>query len=381
MSNTTPTATTPTAMTAAPEKKKTLSCLGRTLIAFVDGGTFGAAIGGIISSAQALGSISAGTESVVGAFRTVARASAGSAASLGFALAGYSGGVCSLERMRGKRDFVNPFVIGGLMGAIGAVQRVEVHDGQAKRRVLAFSGRGLMTGSLSSALLCTVFWYMQQPSQKAREEREKQVLAQHEQQHQAMVREQQLRQQQRQRLAASPEAQKLMAQLQAGTADKEEVGKKLRLIAAKQAAEDAAAAAAAASMPPTTPATMAAAGGTASPLAMAEGDGSQVAAPPAWDPFAATSSATSPSAGAGELSLSDGQSPELESPAASQASAGFSPPQALEPSGGFTPGFASSEDLSPLDASLAADGMRVGEGPAEGGGSFGDGFKDPWAGK
>ena len=117
---------------------------------------------------SAVSSVTAGSESILGAARTVFRASAASTG-LGVALGGYTGGVCSLERWRGKRDFINPFIVGGIGGALGAIQRVQIHDGQTKRTVLAFSGRGLMAGSASSALLCSVFWYLQQPSRAARE--------------------------------------------------------------------------------------------------------------------------------------------------------------------------------------------------------------------
>ena len=109
----------PSAPTAvAPDKpRRQLSCLGRTLVAFIDGGSFGAAIGGIIASAQGLSSLAAGTESFVGALRGVASGAMRSGASLAAALAGYSGGVCSLEKGRGKRDGINPFIVGGMMGA------------------------------------------------------------------------------------------------------------------------------------------------------------------------------------------------------------------------------------------------------------------------
>ena len=158
----------PSAPTAvAPDKpRRQLSCLGRTLVAFIDGGSFGAAIGGIIASAQGLSSLAAGTESFVGALRGVASGAMRSGASLAAALAGYSGGVCSLEKGRGKRDGINPFIVGGMMGAVSSVQRVDYHDGRTQSRVFAVNPRAMLTQSISSAALCTLFWYMQQPRTK-----------------------------------------------------------------------------------------------------------------------------------------------------------------------------------------------------------------------
>jgi hypothetical protein len=156
--------------TAPPPKKRQLSCLGKGVISLVDGGLFGAAIGGVMASAQGISALSSGTENVRGAVLLVARSAWRSAASLGMALAGYTGGVCSLERLRGRRDAINPFFVGGLMGAIGSITRVEVHDGQTQRRVFAVVPRNMMAGALSSGALCTLFWYMQQPSRRARDE-------------------------------------------------------------------------------------------------------------------------------------------------------------------------------------------------------------------
>ena len=280
------------------QPRRQLSCLGKSLISFIDGGTFGAAIGGIFAGVSAVSSVTAGSESILGAARTVFRASAASAFSLGVALGGYTGGVCSLERWRGKRDFINPFIVGGIGGALGAIQRVQIHDGQTKRTVLAFSGRGLMAGSASSALLCSVFWYLQQPSRAAREEREKEAVAAQQQQQQQLLRDEQERMQQRQRLVADPETQKVMGALSAGTLDKEEAARRLKLIAARQASEAAAAAAAAAAAPPTAPA-----------LSLPPtGDGSPTATAPDWDPFGA-SSATTQAGSTPDLTLTDGLTP------------------------------------------------------------------------
>lgn len=363
--------TSPDGAAAAPKTRRELSCIGKSILALIDGGTFGAAIGGIFASANAIGSITGGTESIVGAARTVFRASAASAMSLGLALGAYTGGVCSMERWRGKKDVVNPFVIGGIGGAIGAIQRVEAHDGQHRRTVLAFSGRGLMAGSLSSAMLCSVFWYMQQPSRAAREEREKQAIAQAEAQQQQQKQLEQQRMQQRQRLAADPETQKLMAALQAGTIDKEEASRRLKLVAARQTSAAAAAKATAAAAPPTSPETLI--GGDAPPSAGGAntadgyggtdaygGGGGAVAAPPEWDPLGtAGSSSSSSSSTTPELTLTDGL-------ALPDATPGFVEP--VEPALSPEPGFAN-------------DPSGSGAGGGTGGGFSGDGFKDPWAGK
>ena len=77
-----------------------------------------------------------------------------------------SGGVCSLEKWRARKDPLNPFLVGGVMGAFNGVQRLEVHDGQTRRRVLSINSRVAMSSGLSSALLCTIFWYINQPSKK-----------------------------------------------------------------------------------------------------------------------------------------------------------------------------------------------------------------------
>jgi len=173
----------PPAADAPPPKaqRRQLNCLGKTLVAFVDGGSFGAAIGAIIASAQSVSSLASGTESIFGAIRGVATAGWRSGVSLGFALAGYSGGICYMERVRGTKDVVNPFFIGGMMGAVGSVQRVDYHDGQTKRRVLHMNPRVMLGSATSSALLCSVFWYMQQPSRAKREAQEQQQLQQQQQ--------------------------------------------------------------------------------------------------------------------------------------------------------------------------------------------------------
>ena len=155
---------------AAPRPRRKRSCLGTAIVSFVDGGIFGAAIGSIIASAQAISGITGGTETIGSAIKHVLRSGSRSALSLGTALASYSGGVCSLEKARGKSDVVNPFLVGGILGAFGSVQRVEVHDGQHMRKVFAANPRAMLGGSVSSGLLCSLFWYIQQPSRKQQEQ-------------------------------------------------------------------------------------------------------------------------------------------------------------------------------------------------------------------
>jgi hypothetical protein len=164
----------------APPKRKR-SCLSTAIISFVDGGFFGAAIGSIIASVQGLSGLAAGTESIRGVVMHILRSGGRSGASLGFALGSYSGGVCSMEKARGKSDIVNPFMVGGVLGAFGSVQRVDVHDGQSIRRVFAASPRAMLGGSISSGLLCSVFWFIQQPSRKQREQHEQQQQQQQQQ--------------------------------------------------------------------------------------------------------------------------------------------------------------------------------------------------------
>ena len=174
---------------AAPRPRRKRSCLGTAIVSFVDGGIFGAAIGSIIASAQAISGITGGTETIGSAIKHVLRSGSRSALSLGTALASYSGGVCSLEKARGKSDVVNPFLVGGILGAFGSVQRVEVHDGQHMRKVFAANPRAMLGGSVSSGLLCSLFWYIQQPSRKQQEQQE--LLLQQQEQLQQMQQQQQ----------------------------------------------------------------------------------------------------------------------------------------------------------------------------------------------
>ena len=100
----------------APPKRRQRSCLAQTIGSAIDGGIFGGAIGSIMATGNAL---QLGLTN--GGFRLILRSGAASAVSIGGFLATYNGGVCSLERWRKRRDVVNPFIIGGIMGVAGAV--------------------------------------------------------------------------------------------------------------------------------------------------------------------------------------------------------------------------------------------------------------------
>ena len=159
------------------QRRAKLSCLGKSILSFVDGSTLGATIGGIISSVQAMSGLSAGNETLGSAVRHVGKSTLKSGFSIGGAIACYNGGVCSLENARGKRDAANPFLVGGLLGALSSFSFQEVHDGQFKRRMLTFNTRSATGAAISSAMLCTLFWSMQQPGRVAREERVARELA------------------------------------------------------------------------------------------------------------------------------------------------------------------------------------------------------------
>ena len=89
-------------------RKRRPGCLARAIGSGLDGGIMGGAIGAIMASGTALQAGFSG-----GGLQLLARAGFRSAISFGGFLASYNGGICSLERMRGKRDFINPFVVGG----------------------------------------------------------------------------------------------------------------------------------------------------------------------------------------------------------------------------------------------------------------------------
>lgn len=100
----------------APPRKKERSCLALTIGAAVDGGIFGAAIGAIMASGAAL---QAGFTH--GGLRLILRSGFATAISVGGFLGSYNGGICTLERFRKRRDAINPAIVGGIMGVVGAV--------------------------------------------------------------------------------------------------------------------------------------------------------------------------------------------------------------------------------------------------------------------
>jgi len=90
------------------------------------------------------------------ALRLILRSGMTSAFSFGGFLAVYNGGICSLEKFRGSRDIVNPFVVGACIGVVGAVPGYLTPQPQAP---WAFRNpRALVGAGLSSALLCSFFW-------------------------------------------------------------------------------------------------------------------------------------------------------------------------------------------------------------------------------
>uniref|UniRef100_A0A7S4C3Y9 Mitochondrial import inner membrane translocase subunit TIM22 n=1 Tax=Chrysotila carterae TaxID=13221 RepID=A0A7S4C3Y9_CHRCT len=136
--------------------KKPRSCLAKAIGAFLDGGIIGGAIGGIMASRTA---IAFGPS--LGALRILAVGMGQSGLSLGGFLAAYNGGICSLERMRNKRDVANPFIVGGIMGVAGSIPSYATPVATAPwayRNPRALAGAGL-----SSALLCSFFWSISGP--------------------------------------------------------------------------------------------------------------------------------------------------------------------------------------------------------------------------
>uniref|UniRef100_A0A7S0E8Y0 Mitochondrial import inner membrane translocase subunit TIM22 n=1 Tax=Phaeocystis antarctica TaxID=33657 RepID=A0A7S0E8Y0_9EUKA len=142
---------------AAPEqqqeKKKTGSCLGRTVGSLIDGGVFGGAIGSLMATGPAF---SQGLFN--GGLRILLRSGLQSAVSVGGFMATYNGGICSLESMRSKRDVVNPFLVGGLIGVAGAI------PGFVRPLPTApwayKNPRALVGSGLGSAMLCSFFWML-----------------------------------------------------------------------------------------------------------------------------------------------------------------------------------------------------------------------------
>ena len=134
-------------------KKRTASCLAKTVGSLLDGGVFGAAIGSLMAAGPAF---SQGLFN--GGLRFLVRSGLQSALSVGGFMATYNGGICSLERLRAKRDVVNPFLVGGLIGVAGSVPgfvRPLPNAPWAYRNPRALVGSGL-----GSALLCSFFWLL-----------------------------------------------------------------------------------------------------------------------------------------------------------------------------------------------------------------------------
>ena len=142
---------------AAPEqpqdKKRTGSCLARTVGSLIDGGVFGAAIGSLMATGPAF---SQGLFN--GGLRILLRSGLQSAVSVGGFMSVYNGGICSLESLRSKRDVVNPFLVGGLIGVAGAI------PGFVRPMPTApwayKNPRALVGSGLGSAMLCSFFWML-----------------------------------------------------------------------------------------------------------------------------------------------------------------------------------------------------------------------------
>ena len=147
----------PRSAMAAPEqpqeKKRTGSCLARTVGSLIDGGVFGAAIGSLMATGPAF---SQGLFN--GGLRILLRSGLQSAVSVGGFMSVYNGGICSLESLRSKRDVVNPFLVGGLIGVAGAI------PGFVRPLPTApwayKNPRALVGSGLGSAMLCSFFWML-----------------------------------------------------------------------------------------------------------------------------------------------------------------------------------------------------------------------------
>lgn len=139
--------------------RRQMSCLGKAITSAIEGGIIGGALGGIMASGSAL---SLGFS--VQALGLIARLSFSSALSFGGFLAAFNGGSCSMERLRGTRDWFNPFVMGGVMGVAGALPgffRPLPTAPWAYRNPRALAGAGL-----SSAALCSFFWWFSNGSRE-----------------------------------------------------------------------------------------------------------------------------------------------------------------------------------------------------------------------
>jgi len=142
----------------AKEQREQRSCLAKAVASGIDGGLFGGAIGLIMTSRTAL---SFGLS--VHSLRILVAGTVSSAVSFGGFLACYNGGVCSLERFRRRRDAVNPFVVGGVIGVAGALPSYATP--QANAPWAYRNPRTLVGAAFSSGALCSFFWVLSRGGQ------------------------------------------------------------------------------------------------------------------------------------------------------------------------------------------------------------------------
>ena len=134
-------------------KKRPASCLAKFVGSAIDGGVFGAAIGSLMATGPAF---SQGL--LNGGLRFLLRSGLQSALSVGGFMSVYNGGVCSLESLRSKKDVVNPFIVGGGIGIVGAM------PGYLRPLPTApwayKNPRALVGNGLGSAMLTSFFWLL-----------------------------------------------------------------------------------------------------------------------------------------------------------------------------------------------------------------------------
>ena len=129
--------------------RRPVSCLAKTIGAALDGGIFGAAIGGLMATGPAF---SHGLMN--GGMRFIMRSGMQSALSVGGFMATYNGGICSLEKLRARRDVVNPFAVGFGIGVAGALPG---YLQPLPNAPWAFrNSRALVGGGFGSAMLCSL---------------------------------------------------------------------------------------------------------------------------------------------------------------------------------------------------------------------------------
>ena len=137
----------------AEQPRRKASCLAQTVGSLIDGGVFGAAIGSLMATGPAF---SQGLFN--GGLRIILRSGLQSALSVGGFMSVYNGGICSFESLRSKRDVLNPFLVGGLIGVAGGLPgfvRPLPTAPWAYRNPRALVGSGL-----GSAMLCSFFWML-----------------------------------------------------------------------------------------------------------------------------------------------------------------------------------------------------------------------------